>query len=166
MYKIDWGYLLANGADNNFNKKLRKLLGDSEIKSAEFDGDGDVVYLTMKDGKIVANNGSSPEIMELSDYYHDGDALLIDKEVGCLVEIESKKFIYTHQQKLEVLFIGEMCYFVKDEMGNEFALERDSSEIVEEDDLSNKFEIDMGEFRKEDFLKALDIIKKGVISLK
>lgn len=162
MYKIDWDILKNNSMADEFNEELKLLARGVVFKDVKYDSDGDVEYLIMQNGAILANNGNHPKMMELSDYFSDGDVLLFADEVKALVN----SYIYTHQQKLEVLFIGEMCYFVKDEMGNEFALERDSSEIVEEDDLSNKFEIDMGEFRKEDFLKALEIIKKGVVSLK
>lgn len=169
MYKIDWGILRNNSISNKFNEELKLLAKDVIFKDVKYDRGGDVEYLIMQNGSILANNGHSPTIMELSDYFSYDNAILVDEEVKALVKFEGTLgHIYTHQQKLEILFVGKTCYFVKDDMGNEFALEKDSSEIVDlENPLqTNKLEVDIGDLKKEDFLKALEIIKKGVLSSK
>lgn len=166
MYMIDFSILNFNSQNDEFNKDLQLLAKDLKFKDVKYDKDGDVEYLVLQNGYILIYNGFHPKIVDPTDYFYDGDALLIRDEVKALIKVDEPSFIYTKYQKLEILFVGKQSYFVRDEDGEEFSIRKDSSSIIDKEITPNKieFEIDMGQIKKEDFLRALEIIKKGVLA--
>lgn len=167
MYKIDWEILWRESEDDRFTTNLKDLIDKNpgiQMIGVKRDYDDDIEYINLKDGRIIASDGSIPVIMNISDYDPDSGVVLVGMETNAFVldpnyVHDDESYIYTADGKYRVIYNGKDNFFAVDEKGKECLIaKRDTI-----DGLSREFYLHLDSLSKEDAIRKLERIKNILI---